>query len=135
MAQGTVVTLGGPVFFSDFGATLTDELKQNLETIIQIVAEKPNRIELRGHASPEPLPPGTPYRDQLDLSFARAHAVALYLISRGIDPRRLLISAASDAEPRILSRDQANLALNHRVDVFLIDSYIASPEVRNLTAP
>jgi chemotaxis protein MotB len=135
MAQGTVVSLGGPAFFPGFDSTLNEPLKKQLETIVQVVADKPNRIELRGHASPEPLPAGAAYRDQLDLSFARAHAVALYLIERGIDPRRLLISAAGDTEPRKLTRNRAGQSFNHRVDVFLIDSYITPPEDRNPPAP
>ena len=128
IASGTVVTLGGPAMFGRFDAELTDALKHNLDVIVDVVANKPNHIDVRGHASPEPLSPDSPYRDQWDLSFARAHVVAKYLIAGGIDPRRILVSAAGDTEPRKLTRDPAGQMLNHRVDVFLIDSYITPVE-------
>ncbi len=46
----------------------------------------------------------------------------------GINPKRLRIEAAGDAEPRHPSRDKKQQELNHRVDVFAIDSYIPPPE-------
>jgi chemotaxis protein MotB len=130
IGEGTVVTLGGPAMFPRFSATLTDELKKNLDVIANVVADKPNRIDVRGHASPEPLPEGSPFRDQLDLSFARAHNVAMYLISKRIEPGRILVSAAADVEPRRVTRDKNGQMLNHRVDVFLIDSYITPSDLR-----
>jgi chemotaxis protein MotB len=131
--HGTVVTLGGPTLFGRFDATLTDELKANLDVIVNVAAKKPNRLIVRGHASPEPLPPdGGPFLpilgrkaiDPMDLSYARAHATAEYLISQGIDRGRLLVSAAGNSEPRKITRRKELQKLNRRVDVFLIDSYI-----------
>jgi len=126
--DGNVVTLGGPVTFEAFSATLTPDLKKDLDVIAQVISHKPNRVEVRGHASPEPLPDDSPFRDAMDLSFERAHQVAQYLIAKGIDRHRILTSAASDTEPRTLTRGKDAQAANRRVDVFLIDSYIAHPE-------
>ena len=63
-----------------------------------------------------------------DLSFARAHSVAKYLMEHGIDSRRIQVSAAGDAEPRILTRNLEDRRQNRRVDVFTIDSYVSSPD-------
>jgi chemotaxis protein MotB len=115
------------VIFNRFSAELSEPLKKDLDIIAGIVVNKPNRIDVRGHASPEPLPPDSSYRDPLDLSFARAHAVANYLIGKGIDPHRIRVSAAGNSEPRTLARGHDAQAINRRVDVFLIDSYIAAP--------
>lgn len=125
--DGNVVTLGGPVSFEKFSAELSPELTANLDVIANVVAHKANRIEIRGHDSLEPLPENSSYRDALDLSFFRAHAVANYLIGKGIEPSRIRVSAAGDSEPRTLPRDKEVQKLNRRVDVFLIDSYIAPP--------
>ncbi len=135
--HGTVVTMGGPTLFAPFDATLTEPLKHNLDIIVEVVSRKPNRLMVRGHSSPEPLPidfhkefHGIEVRDQWDLSFARAHAVAEYLVSKGVKRDRLVVSAAADTEPRTRTRDRASQALNRRVDVFLIDAYI-TPENSN----
>ena len=132
--HGTVVTLGGPTLFRRFDASLTEDLKQNLDILAKIIGPKQNRLVVKGHASPEPLPPevqiefdGFPVRDPFDLSFARARAVAGYLISQGIDGRRILVSAAGDTEPRTRTRQKDSQKFNRRVDVFLIDAYITHP--------
>lgn len=122
--HGTVVSFGGPAMFNRFDAALSDRLKKNLDRIAQVIVTKPNRLFVRGHASSEPLPADSVYQDPWDLSFARARNVAQYLIERGVDRRRVLVSAAGNAEPRLLTRVKAKQEQNRRVDVFLIDSYI-----------
>ena len=133
--HGTVVTMGGPTVFRRFDASLTDELKANLDVLVEVLSTRPNRLVVRGHASPEPLPRGKvlnfhgiDVHDQLDLSYARARTVAQYLVSNGIERRRLLVSAVGSTEPRMLTRQQDVQRLNRRVDVFLIDSYIVRPD-------
>jgi chemotaxis protein MotB len=123
ISQGPTVTLGGPSQFARFDASLSDDLKRNLDIIADVIRDKSNRIMVRGHASPEPLPPDSPYLDQLNLSFARASAASEHLISKGIDRRRLLVSAAADNEPKTRTRFERKQKQNRRVDVFLIDSY------------
>ena len=142
--HGTVVTLGGPTMFAPFDSALTEDLKKNLDILADVLRDKSNRIMVRGHASPEPLPNDPPFVgrlerllprtgasafDHYDLSFARAHAAAEYLISRGIARRRLIISAAGDSEPRMPTRHAGRRMVNRRVDVFVIDSYITSPQL------
>jgi chemotaxis protein MotB len=158
ISEGTLITLGGPAGFPRFQATLSPELKRSLDTVARVIGEKTNQIVVRGHASPEPLPNDAdfaaaavgiavpwppaqprrfltiddlPIRSQMDLSFARSRAVADYLISKKIDSRRLLVTAAGDTEQRLLTRNRAGQTLNRRVDVFLIDSYIAHPKAES----
>lgn len=133
--DGVIITLGGPVFFDGQSCQLSELLDAELDILATVMASKPNRIEVRGHCSAEPIPPGSPFRDHLDLSFSRAYAVAAALTDRGIDRRRIKISAAADREPRAaspaerasLEGQRSDLDINHRVDVFLIDTYTASP--------
>jgi len=124
--DGKLMTLGGPVIFERFSAELSTQLKADLDLIAPVMRKHPQRVEVRGHATPEPLPKDSEYRDVFDLSFARARNVAEYLISQGVPRHRLRVSAAGDTEPRAVSRDQT---ANRRVDVFLLDSYIEPPKV------
>lgn len=125
--HGTLVTLGGAARFERFDADLNDEIKKSLDIVARVVAPKPNRLMVRGHASPEPLPPGSPFSGQMELSYVRAQQVAEYLVAKGIDRRRLVVSAAGKSEQRHRSRKKGDQRFNRRVDVFLIDSYISSP--------
>lgn len=138
--HGTVVTLGGPATFERFDAELNDDIRAALDIIVRVIRSRPNRIMVRGHATPEPLPENLPISgklpkaqfdeappfDKWDLSFLRAQAVAQYLVEQGIDSNRLVVSAAGDSEPRAITRDPQEQRQNRRVDVFLIDSYISS---------
>lgn len=121
--HGMVVTLGGPTMFERFSAELSPDLKESIEILTDVIRDRPNKIVIRGHASPEPLPKDAEFADQFELSFARATAVAEYLISLGIERERMIVSAAGDTEPRLLTRNTTDQRLNRRVDVFLIDSY------------
>ena len=125
--DGQVITLGGPVAFDRFSAELSPSALSDLQAIIAAIRDKPNRVEVRGHDAPEPFPPDCPYRDSVDLSFARAHAVARQLVEAGILSDRIRISAAGNAEPRALARGIDSQAANRRVDLFLIDAYITAP--------
>ncbi len=126
--SGTEVTLGGAASFERFSAELNPDLKKKLGTIAEVLLPTPNRLIVRGHASPEPLPKGSKYRDSQELSFYRAKNVAEFLESKGIEPERLIVSSAGDAEPKAITRDPKEQYLNRRVDVFLIDTYIDSPK-------
>ncbi|MFQ5733928.1 MAG: flagellar motor protein MotB [Planctomycetaceae bacterium] len=152
--DGTLVTLGGPAQFERLQATLSPHLRRNLDIVARVVGPKNHRIMIRGHASPETFPTnatvasaavgsvapwpkeqdrdflvvnGLSVRDAFDLSFARARAVAEYLVSKKIDRRRLIVTAAGATERRLMTRDWQAQNLNRRVDVFLIDSYITHP--------
>jgi len=126
--HGTVVTLGGPAVFEPAEANLSDDLRRSLDIIARVIARKPNRLIVRGHATAEVLPSDSPYKDPMDLSFARAANVARYVIGRGIDRRRIHVSAVGASEPWMLSRQKQVQNQNRRVDVFVIDSYISASQ-------
>ena len=137
--HGSTITLGGASGFGRFSAEMSDSLKKDVKTLADVVRTFPNKIAIRGHSSPEPVSPNSSFYkkwqqemgsepNQMDLSYARAQVVAEYLAKQGIQEKRLVISAAGDKEPLVRSRDPKMQLKNHRVDLFLIDSYIASPQ-------
>jgi len=121
--HGMVVTIGGPTMFDEFSAELNDEIRDHLDTLAEIIRHRPNIISISGHCSPEPLPAKSTYRDQFELSYARARAVADYFITnKKIPQERIIVGAAGDTEQRLVTRDSNQQSQNHRVDVFLIDA-------------
>lgn len=123
IGHGTLITLGGPCLFQAFDDQLTDAMQRDLDVIAGLLEHRPNQIVVRGHATREVMPSGAKFKDAWDLSYARASAVAAYLIEHGIAESRLQLSAAGDSEPRIISRDKEIQRENRRVDVFVIDAY------------
>jgi chemotaxis protein MotB len=123
--EGLEVRLGGPVGFEKFSARMLPAMDPALRVIAEQVRGHRNKIEIRGHATVEPLPLDSPFRDTRDLSYARARAVYDRLIELGIEPRALRVTAAGDTEP-ILTRayTEERLATNRRVEVVVTQSLI-----------
>ena len=126
--EGKIVTVGGSLEFDQFNTDLGDSSMSDLNRILAAIKKVPNRVIVRGHSFAEPVRRKPQFRDQHDLSFARARSVAKYLIENDIDPNRILVSAAGDAEPRIVTRNIEDRRHNRRVDIFTIDSYLAPPD-------
>jgi flagellar motor protein MotB len=126
--HGQIVTVGGSLEFDQFNTDLGDSSMSDLNRILAAIKKVPNRVIVRGHSFAEPVRRKPQFRDQHDLSFARARSVAKYLIENDIDPNRILVSAAGDAEPRIVTRNIEDRRHNRRVDIFTIDSYLAPPD-------
>jgi chemotaxis protein MotB len=75
------------------------------------------RIVIGGHTDDRPI--RTPrYRDNWDLSAARAIAVVRELVARrGIDPRRIEAQGFADTRPVAPNDSDGNRALNRRIEI------------------
>lgn len=137
IGHGTLITLGGPCAFETYDDQLTEEMERQLAVIAGVLAERPNLIVVRGHATREAVPEDVKQKlkpeflDPWTLSYARARAAAKHLIACGIVESRIQLSAAGDSEPRIISRSKEMQRENRRVDVFVIDAYITPKSEAN----
>lgn len=107
-----------------FGVNSVDLSKQahlQLSGLVPDLLGKPNKVEVRGHAVRGALPPGSPYKDLWELSFARSTAVMNYLVSHGIEPDRIRLSQDAAYEPYTREGNEAEDPRNARVEVFAID--------------
>ncbi|MEL7238501.1 MAG: OmpA family protein, partial [Planctomycetota bacterium] len=82
------------------GQTAPGELeKNNLDQIAAVIRGHRNIVIVKGHTSPDDLPERATIDDHLQLSFARASAVAEYLVSQGVEPDILRVQACGYFEP------------------------------------
>jgi chemotaxis protein MotB len=91
--------VGGSIHFDDQSAELSDAEKARFRPAIESLKGKPQKIEIRGHASKRPLDPAGPWRSHWDLAYARSRAVMDLLTAEGIESRRLRVSVAGVNEP------------------------------------
>ena len=89
-------------------------------------------IRIRGHATLEALPPDSLFRDAMDLSIARARAVADALERYGIRAQRLRIVGVGNTEPLVAQAySESRRALNRRVEIIVseavVDDYSGRP--------
>lgn len=124
--DGAEITMGGPVVFRQFSADLLPDAAATVDGVAATLAGHLNKIEVRGHATAEPLPPGSPFKDPMDLSIARARAVVHRLVAGGVIPRTLRLVGAGASEPFIpRPQNPEQVAANRRVEIVVREALLA----------
>ncbi len=116
---------GWQIFFEEFSATLAKSQQQELQLVAEDLAGKLQKIELRGHTSRRELPKNSPWKNHWELAFARCQAVAEYLQSRGIEPRRMRIAVAGDNEPNNSLSSPPYGEMDSRVEIRLLNEWLS----------
>ena len=80
------LTLAGDLTFRSGSHTLSTSGKATLDKVAKAIGDSSaNHVRVEGHTDSDPISKsGRKYNDNLHLSVMRAHAVAAYLISKGI---------------------------------------------------
>ncbi|RMF13862.1 MAG: OmpA family protein [Candidatus Dadabacteria bacterium] len=116
VVRGQQVLFGDPVQFRTDSAEIDPESARLLDRLADKLHQLPEtlRIVVRGHTDDR----GSTAMN-LELSRARAEAVAQALIARGIDPDRIRVEAYGDTEPLVPRSDPKSRSLNRRVEIAL----------------
>jgi chemotaxis protein MotB len=122
-SDGLVVGLvADNVFFANASAEVEEKGREVLDTIAPILAQLPNDVAVQGHTNSLPLSSTTRYRDNWDLSAARAMTVVQRFVAAGIPGNHLSGTGYADSRPLYPNEDPKALTGNRRVDLV-----IASP--------
>lgn len=126
---GQVTAVGSVVFFEVASDGLDEEAIAVLNETAEQLCGKPQKIEVRGHASTQYAARTVGTDEALMLGFRRAAAVRKFLIDNAhIDSSRFRISSAGESEPMHRNGGSAALAKNSRVEVFLLDETVEELE-------
>jgi chemotaxis protein MotB len=97
-----------------------------LKRIALIVKKLPEHLHVkaRGHTDINPPDSSSPFKDNWELSTARAVSVVKELIKNRIDPRKISASGKAEFDPITSNATQEGRAKNRRVDLqfFSLDS-------------
>ena len=122
-SDGLVVGLvADNVFFANGSADVEQTGLDVLDAIAPILAALPNDIAVQGHTNSLPLNGNARYRDNWDLSGARAFTVVTRFIGHGIATARLSGTGYGESRPLYPDGDERALTGNRRVDLV-----VASP--------
>jgi chemotaxis protein MotB len=125
---------GTIVLFPQDSSHLDAEAKDRLIRLLDDIRGKPNKLEVRGHATRQPSARGSPGENPWELSYARCQAVMNFLEKRGVEPERIRLSQSGPYEPYTLQEGSAKQAYNSRVEVYVLDEYaedlMGTPEER-----
>jgi chemotaxis protein MotB len=118
--------VGGAVFFTDEATQLSESQKRALDLVANDIKGKPQKVEIRGHASRRAGVRSADAKDAWDEAYARCRNAMEYLVSSGIDSRRIRMSVAGDNEPLGAGGAAEPYEQNSRVEVFMLNE-IAPP--------
>jgi len=117
------LAVGSVIFFDGASDKLSETNRLKLDEVAAALAGKPQRIEIRGHASRRPLPADSPYRDHWDLSYARCRRTLEFLVAAGIDPARVRLGVAPQVAASQTARHPLLLVSDSRVEVFMMNEF------------
>lgn len=124
--EGIAIRISDTLLFPSGRARLDAASTKVIARIEKIVAALPNQLRIEGHT--DDLPPTGPfYRDNWELSTARALAVLNELRDLGIAPDRLAAAGYSGYRPLIPNSNDAARARNRRVDILILYPNATSP--------
>jgi chemotaxis protein MotB len=116
------VTMVNEVLFPEGGWTLSPRGEQTLGKIAPTLANLPGQqIIVQGFTDNEPIGPALKARfpSNLELSSARADAVARYLVSKGVPQNSVSAQGFGDARPVASNDTPQGKAKNRRVEIVI----------------
>jgi chemotaxis protein MotB len=113
--------IGGVIYFDSGTGGLNEEQRQQLQTVAKALGGKPHYIEIWGHTLGRMRDVDGRLGDDWNLTYARCNNTMQYLVSLGIDPRRIRIGVAAQFEPIYAGRDVLLLEKNSRVEVLMLN--------------
>jgi chemotaxis protein MotB len=120
--DGVLLKLPTSIPFRGANATIeNEELHLFLRRVTDIINTLPPTVDIsiRGYTDNQPLPSGSSYRDNIELSAKRAETVMRELIRNGVAPERLSTAGFGSAKPIAENINEANRAKNRRVEFYM----------------
>ena len=120
--DGILLKLPTSVPFKGANATIDNEEHHLfLRRVTDIINALPPSVDIsiRGYTDNQPLPAGSPYKDNIELSSRRADTVMRELIRNGVNPDRLSTAGFGSAKPVAENTTEENRAKNRRVEFYM----------------
>ena len=123
--RGLVITLLSDNFFDEGSAVLNiEETRDTLLRLAEFFKSdelKDRRFRIEGHTDTIPVPEGSEYDSNWELSAARAVNVLHYLADYGVGEDKFSVAGYSDTRPKFSNDTAEGRAYNRRVDIIILD--------------
>ena len=118
--EDVIITLSEQGSFQSGSAGLEQSFYEVLDRVGASLAGVSGLVEVEGHTDDIPLAFGGRYRDNWDLSSARASRVADYLLQQGfLMPGSVIVEGHSDTKPVASNDTLDGRAMNRRIEVIV----------------
>ncbi len=110
------------IYFADGSAGLDDEDRRALQNMLAYHRQQGGAFRIVGHASRDgrSTESAAAARANMEMSWARANAVASELIRSGIDPGAVQTVGAGDSQPRYVETSPTGIAANRRAEIYFV---------------
>ena len=118
---GLKISLPSAILFDSGNVALRPESYPVLQNVAEVLAQLPDTfIEVRGHTDARPMAEGGRFRDNYELSYFRADAVARQLTAFGGVPLdQFEIVACGPSQPKATNATEEGRIANRRVEIFV----------------
>jgi len=121
--EGFIIQMPASLLFKQGSAAIeNDDALLFIKRVALMISQMSNDIEVsvQGHTDNLPIPSNSPYKDNWELSTARAVAVVKELILDGVRPKRLSASGHAQFKPIATNATPEGRARNRRVELHFI---------------
>jgi chemotaxis protein MotB len=123
-----VVKLPASVLFPSGSADLSKDGQAALAEVARILRQFPDRnFEVAGHTDNVPIGTPSPFKNNLELSTARAVTVTDTLVEKGMNPARLSAAGYSAYQPVASNANDAGRQENRRIEIILVPNLAEVP--------
>jgi chemotaxis protein MotB len=134
-----IVKLPAEILFASGSADISKEGQTALTEVAGILKQMPERrFMIAGHTDNVPVGPPSPFKNNLQLSTARAEHVTEQLITAGMNPAHLSAAGYSEYEPARENTTDAGRRENRRIEIVLLPNLAEVPipaELSQASAP
>ena len=124
-----IVRLGDKILFDPGKTELKREGKDALSQVTAVLKDLPNRnYQVAGHTDNSPIK-SKRFRSNWDLSTARAVEVVNFMMSSGLDPKRLSAAGYADQSPVAPNDAPESKAKNRRIEITLVPNLDDLPPI------
>jgi len=134
--RGLVISLmTDRILFKSGSAQLLPRTKVILSDVAELLKQTTNPIVIEGHTDDRPITNPKirrKYKDNWELSTARAVNVLKYLIVKGVSPDRLSAAGYAQYKPLVPNIDEITRAKNRRIDIVVLKADLVNEKVKEI---
>jgi chemotaxis protein MotB len=123
--RGLIITLLSDNFFEEGSAVLNiDETRDTLLRLADFFKSpevKDRRYRIEGHTDSTPVPAGSEFSSNWELSAQRSINVLHYLADYGVNENSFSVAGYADTRPKFSNETAEGRAYNRRVDIIILD--------------
>ena len=131
-----IVKLPAGILFASGSAELSKEGQAAITDVAGILKQVHDRhFMVAGHTDNVPVVPPSPFKNNLQLSTARAETVTEQLIAAGMSPAKLAAAGYSEYEPVRENGSESGRQENRRIEIILLPNLAELPQLPDIASP